>query len=318
MKELDFASAVRHLQAGELVVFATETVFGLGADAGNDQAVAKIYAAKSRPRFNPLIVHVGSVAQAKKLAHWNDRADQLAAAFWPGPLTLVLPRQTGSGVSAIVSAGAPTIALRCPAPKQARDLASGLVHGIAAPSANKSGALSPTRADHVRTAFADQPDIGFLPGEVPSVGLESTVVDLSGPAPLLLRQGAVTQDQLARLIGPIGAHEAYLEDFGDEQVKSPGQLRRHYAPPVPLILDQPNAGPGQALLAFGPAPPTEALVFNLSPEGDVVAAAARLFEGLHVLGGSGAQAICAMPIPREGIGLAINDRLARGAVPVGG
>ena len=315
MKTLDFEGAVAALRQGELVAFATETVFGLGADASQDAAVAAIYAAKSRPAFNPLIVHVGDQDQAREIAVWNDRAQALADAFWPGPLTLVLNRRPGTRLSAIVSAGAPTVALRCPEPEQARALAAALPLGIAAPSANKSGQLSPTRADHLSLAFADHPEIGLLPGEDPRVGLESTVVDISGPKAAILRKGSVTSDDLAAVIGPIGENEAYLEDFGDEQVSSPGQLKRHYAPPVPLLLNQSAAGPGQALLAFGPDAPAAEWVYNLSAQGDLIEAAARLFEGLHVLGGSGASAICAMPIPNEGIGMAINDRLRRGSVP---
>ena len=171
----------------------------------------------------------------------------------------------------------------------------------------------------MRQAFADQPQIGLLEGDQPFVGIESTVIDISGAQSLILRQGAVTKTQLMGVIGDIGGigeHETYLEDFGDEQVSSPGQLRRHYAPPIPLLLNQNQALPGQALLAFGAGPPNAPLVFNLSPKGDLVEAAAKLFEGLHVLSGSGASAIAAMPIPNEGIGRAINDRLQRGAVPL--
>lgn len=317
MKTHDLASAVTALEAGQLVVFATETVFGLGADAGQDAAVAAIYEAKGRPSFNPLIVHVGDVLQAQSLAEWNDRAEALAQAFWPGPLTLVLPRKATAKISPIVSAGSNTIALRCPQPEQARTLAGALASGIAAPSANKSGELSPTREKHVREAFVDQPGVGFLAGDRPAVGLESTVVDISGPQSLILRQGAVTRTQLTQILGEVGENAQYLEDFGDEQVSSPGQLRRHYAPRIPLLLNQAAAGPGQALLAFGSQVPAAEWVYNLSEAGDVVEAAARLFEGLHVLSGCGASAIAAMPIPREGIGVAINDRLQRGAVPLG-
>ena len=314
MEEVGLAEAIDHLCAGRLVVFATETVYGLGADAGQDRAVAAIYAAKRRPSFNPLIVHVAGVEQAKALAQWNDRADQLADAFWPGPLTLVLPRSAESGLSEIVSAGSPTVALRCPAPPQARALAAALAQGIAAPSANPSGQLSPTRPAHVWEAFGAQPDIAFLIGEDPDVGVESTVVDISGTKSALLRVGGVAQAQVEAMIGQVDLSEACLEDFSDEQVRSPGQLRRHYAPRVPLLLNQSQSGPGQALLAFGPDVPAAEWTFNLSERGDLVEAAARLFAGLHVLGGSGASAICAMPIPNQGIGLAINDRLRRGAV----
>ncbi len=317
MEEVGLADAIERLRAGRLVVFATETVYGLGADAGQDRAVAAIYAAKQRPSFNPLIVHVGSVEQAKSLAQWNDRAQQLAHAFWPGPLTLVLPRLAKSGLSEIVSAGSPTVAIRCPRPAQARELAAALPQGIAAPSANPSGQLSPTRAAHVWEAFHEQADMAFLPGDDPDVGLESTVIDISGPKAAILRAGGIAQAQIEAVIGEVGLNEAYLEDFSDEQVSSPGQLRRHYAPRVPLLLNQSQPGLGQALLAFGPEAPAAEWVFNLSEQGDLVEAAARLFAGLHVLGGSGASAICAMPIPNEGIGVAINDRLRRGAVPLG-
>ena len=316
MHSLDLKAAIAQLHAGGLVVFATETVFGLGADASQDAAVAAIYEAKDRPSFNPLIVHVGDALQAQSLGVWNGQAEALAQAFWPGPLTLVLPKKAGANISKIVSAGSPNLAIRCPQPLQARQLAAAFPNGIAAPSANKSGELSPTREKHVRMAFADQPEIGFLAGDRPAVGLESTVIDISGPRALILRQGAVTKMQLAEILGNVGEYERYLDDFRDEQVSSPGQLRRHYAPRVPLLLNQPSAGPGQALLAFGSQVPPAEWVFNLSERGDLIEAAARLFQGLHVLGGSGASAIAAMPIPVAGIGRAINDRLQRGAVPL--
>ena len=315
MRALNLKDAAAQIQAGELVIFATETVFGLGADAGQDAAVARIYEAKGRPSFNPLIVHVGDIVQAQTLVNWNGRAEALAQAFWPGPLTLVLPKKASAKVSNIVTAGSPNLAVRCPQPLQVRELAAATAAGIAAPSANRSGQLSPTREKHVREAFADQPHIGLLDGDRPAVGLESTVIDISGPQSLILRQGAVTQTQLAEVLGEVGENERYLEDFGDEQVSSPGQLRRHYAPRVPLLLNQTSCSPGQALLAFGPDVPTADWVFNLSETGDLVEAASRLFEGLHVLGGCGASAIAAMPIPKQGIGHAINDRLQRGAVP---
>ena len=313
MKQFTFDQAVAALAKGDLVVFATETVFGLGADAGNDAAVAKIYAVKGRPKFNPLIVHVGHMAHAARLAVWNARAQALAEAFWPGPLTLVLPRREGAKVSPIVTAGARTIAVRCPGAAQARALAACLPQGIAAPSANKSGLLSPSRAEHVR--LGDQPDLGILAGQEPTVGLESTVVDLSQPRAQILRHGGIVQRQIEAVIGQVQDPEVHLEDLSDEQVRSPGQLRRHYAPPIPLLLNRRSADPGQALLAFGPSVPPAPLVYNLSATGDLVAAAARLFEGLHVLSGSGADAIAAMPIPETGMGAAINDRLRRGAVP---
>lgn len=316
MEEVGLAAAIERLRAGRLVVFTTETVYGLGADAGQDSAVAAIYTAKQRPSFNPLIVHVGSIDQAQTLAQWNNRAEKLAEVFWPGPLTLVLPRLAKSGLSEIVSACSPTVAIRCPGPTQARELAAALPQGIAAPSANPSGQLSPTRAEHVWEAFGQQSDMAFLSGDDPEVGLESTVIDISGPKAAILRAGGVSKAQIETVIGEVGLNEAYLEDFSDEQVSSPGQLRRHYAPRVPLLFNQIQAGPGQALLAFGPDAPAAEWVFNLSERGDLVEAAARLFAGLHVLGGSGANAICAMPIPNEGIGVAINDRLRRGAVPL--
>ncbi len=317
MKQFTFDQAVAALGNGDLVVFATETVFGLGADAGDDAAVAKIYAVKERPRFNPLIVHVGDTAHAARLAVWNARAQALAETFWPGPLTLVLPRHEGAKVSPIVTAGARTIAVRCPGAAQARALAACLPQGIAAPSANKSGLLSPSRAAHVR--LGDEPDLGILAGQEPTVGLESTVVDLSQSSARILRHGGIVQHQIEAVIGEVQSQEAQLdahtEDLGDAQVRSPGQLRRHYAPPIPLLLNRRSAAPGQALLAFGPSVPPAPLVYNLSATGDLVAAAARLFEGLHVLSGSGACAIAAMPIPEEGMGVAINDRLRRGAIP---
>ena len=314
MKTLDFEQAVQAINKGDLVAFATETVFGLGADASQDKAVARIYTVKGRPSFNPLIVHVGNVAHASRLALWNDRAAALASLFWPGPLTLVLPLKDKAKLSAIVTAGARTVAVRCPADDQARDLAARIPMGIAAPSANKSGQLSPSREKHVRKSFVNFPEIGFLPGSIPVVGLESTVIDLSNPKAQILRHGGITQAQIERIIGPVHERPTYLEeDFADKKVSSPGQLRSHYAPSIPLFLNQSSAAPGHGLLAFGPKVPDAPWIYNLSSKGDVVEAASRLFEGLHVLSASGAQAISAMPVPNTGIGAAINDRLRRGA-----
>ena len=316
MQTLNFEQAVEALQNDQLVIFPTETVYGLGANAASDEAVARIYEAKGRPSFNPLIVHVSGQDQASTLGIWGHRAGALANAFWPGPLTIVLPQKSESKVSTIVTAGSENIALRCAAREQVRKLADKLPSGVAAPSANKSGLLSPSRAAHVMDSFNDVSWIGYLSGEEPNIGLESTVIDISGPNAQILRHGAVTKAQLERVIGQVTENQKYLEDFSDEQVSSPGQLRRHYAPPIPLFLNQLHVFPGQALLAFGSDVPNASLVYNLSYQGDLVEAASRLFEGLHVLSGSGADAICAMPVPNEGIGRAINDRLARGAVPL--
>jgi len=296
--------AAELLRAGHLVAFPTETVYGLGGDATNERAVAEIFAAKGRPRFNPLIVHVPGLTDAAKLAVFDDRARRLAAQFWPGPLTLVLLRR--SGLSLLCSAGLDTVAVRAPAHPVAQALLRETGRPIAAPSANRSGRVSPTEASHVAEELGDRTAMILDGGRTP-VGLESTVLDLYAESPILLRPGGVTAEQLTELLGPIAAPAAGL-------LRSPGMLANHYAPSLPLRLDAVQAQPGEALLAFGAeAPPGFAEVVWLSLTGDLAEAAANLFAMLHRLDRPPFTAIAVMPIPEHGLGRAINDRLRRAA-----
>jgi L-threonylcarbamoyladenylate synthase len=300
-------SAAELLKAGQLVAFPTETVYGLGGDATNERAVAEIFAAKGRPRFNPLIVHVPGLAEAEALAAFDDRARRTAGRFWPGPLTLVLRRRGDSGLSLLASAGLDTVAIRAPAHEVAQALLRETGRPIAAPSANRSGRVSPTEAAHVFEELGDRVGLILDGGRTP-VGLESTVLDLSGEAPALLRPGGVTLEQLTELLGPIAAPAA-------GQPKSPGMLASHYAPSLPLRLEVVGARPGEALLAFGLAPPGFAEVLWLSRTGDLAEAAANLFAMLRRLDRPPFTGIAVMPIPEHGLGRAINDRLRRAAAP---
>ncbi|MEK7819791.1 MAG: L-threonylcarbamoyladenylate synthase [Pseudomonadota bacterium] len=308
--------AARLVRAGRLVAFPTETVYGLGADATNDRAVAAIFAAKDRPRFNPLIVHVLDAAAARALVAFDVRFGILAAAFWPGPLTLVLKRAAACPVSKLASAGLDTLAVRVPDHPVARALLGATALPIAAPSANPSGRTSPTAAAHVAAMLSGKVDL-ILDGGPCRVGLESTVLDLSGPVARLLRAGAVLKEDIAeRLNAPVedATNEAAAD--GEERL-SPGQSLRHYAPSVPLRLNAGDVRPGEALLAFGPDAPRApaAAILNLSPTGDLIEAAANLFAMLHQLDRPGIAAIAVMAIPERGLGLAINDRLRRAAEP---
>jgi L-threonylcarbamoyladenylate synthase len=305
--------AARALRAGRLVAFPTETVYGLGALATDDRAVASIFAAKRRPRFNPLIVHVANRAGASALARWNDAAERLAARFWPGPLTLVLPRAPGSPLSLLASAGLDTVALRVPAHPLARALLEATDLPVAAPSANPAGEISPTTADHVANALGDRIDVILDGGPCP-IGLESTVVDLTGPAPRLLRPGGLVRSRIEAEIGPLVAAPAAAGK--DEAALSPGQQASHYAPARPVRLEARTVAADEALLAFGPQPLAgAAMVLNLSPAGDLEEAAANLFAMLRALDRPGIRAIAVMPIPRQDLGEAICDRLARAAAP---
>jgi L-threonylcarbamoyladenylate synthase len=304
------ARAAALLRAGRLVAFPTETVYGLGGDATNDRAVAAIFAAKARPRFNPLIVHVRDLAEAETLAIFNSPARHAAARFWPGPLTLVLPRHPGAGVSLLASAGLDTVAIRVPAHPVAQALLHETGRPIAAPSANRSGRVSPTEAVHVAEDLGDEVAM-ILDGGPTPVGLESTVLDLSGEAPALLRPGAVSLEALTELLGPIALPGLGLP-------KSPGMLASHYAPGLPVRIAAAEARPGEALLAFGPdAPHGFAQVLWLSRSGDLTEAAANLFAMLRRLDRPCFTGIAVMPIPEHGLGRAINDRLRRAAAPRG-
>ena len=304
----EIARAAERLRAGDLVAFPTETVYGLGADATNERAVADIFAAKGRPRFNPLIVHVPGLAEAEELAVFNPLAQRAAARFWPGPLSLVLPRCRNCGLALLANAGLDTVAVRAPSHHVAQVLLRETGRPIAAPSANRSGRVSPTEAAHVAEELGDC--VALILDDGPTaVGLESTVVDLSGPCPALLRPGAVTIEELTELLGPIGAPE-------HRAPRSPGMLASHYAPALPLRLGAMVAGPGEALLAFGPdAPSGFAETLWLSRSGDLAEAAANLFAMLRRLDRPPFAGIAAMPIPEQGLGRAINDRLRRAASP---
>jgi L-threonylcarbamoyladenylate synthase len=302
------ARAAQLLRDGRLVAFPTETVYGLGGDATNEHAVAAIFAAKGRPRFNPLIVHVPGLGEAEAIAVFDDRAQSVARHFWPGPLSLVLPRRAGSGVSLLACAGLDTVAVRAPAQPVAQALLQATGSPIAAPSANRSGRVSPTTAAHVAAELGDKVDLILDDGPC-TVGIESTVLDLTGPKPMLLRPGGVTVEQLSALLAKIETAD------GDMAApRSPGRLASHYAPNLPVRLNARDARPGEALLAFGPAAPSGfAEVVNLSPSADLTEAAANLFAMLRRLDRPEFTGIAVMPIPQRALGRAINDRLRRAA-----
>ena len=302
------ADAAGLIAAGKLVAFPTETVYGLGADATDDAAVAAIFAAKDRPAFNPLIVHFADAGRAAAAVAFDGRAEELARAFWPGALTVVLPRRPQCALSLLVSAGLESVAVRVPDHPVARALLERVQCPIAAPSANRAGRLSPTRAEHVAESLGAAVDL-ILDGGPCRLGIESTVIDLTGAAPALLRPGGVAAEEIEALIGPLGPPDA------GGAPKSPGLAGRHYAPARPLRLDAREARRGEALLAFGPGAPPHSL--NLSPTGDLAEAAANLFAMLRALDRAECAAIAVMPIPRSGLGRAINDRLHR-AAPAGG
>jgi len=296
-------AATQLLGAGQIVAIPTETVYGLAADAQNAEAVARIYAAKGRPDFNPLIVHVRNQKAAEKLGVFNANAQALAEAFWPGPLTLVLPLQPDAPIARAVTAGLPTIAIRCPAHPvmQALLLKSGL--SLAAPSANPSGSISPTRADHVLKGLGGAVPM-ILDGGSCSAGLESTIVAVRDDGWQILRPGPVTSEDIENVIGyaPLAAANGFIE--------APGQMASHYAPSKPVRLNVIASEPDVYLIGFGAIAGDD----NLSATGDLAQAAAHLFEALHTADASAAVAIAVAPIPHEGIGIAINDRLARAAV----
>jgi L-threonylcarbamoyladenylate synthase len=306
------AAVARCLAAGGLVAFPTETVYGLGADACNGEAVARLYAAKGRPVFNPLIAHVADLGAARRLGAFNADAERLAAAFWPGPLTLVLPRRPDCPVADLALAGLDSVALRVPAHPLAQALLKAFGGPIVAPSANRSGHVSPTSAAHVLADLRGRIDLLLDGGPCP-VGLESTIVAcLDGPT--LLRPGGVAREEIERVLG-----RALVVPPAQTAPLAPGMLASHYAPKARLRLNAETARAGEALLAFGAnAPPVNGAMLNLSARGDLVEAAANLFSHLRALDASGAKAIAVMPVPNEGLGEAINDRLARAAAPRGG
>lgn len=290
---------------GGLVAFPTETVYGLGADARNDMAVAAIYAAKGRPSFNPLIVHVADVAMVETYCDMTDVAHQLAAAFWPGALTLVLPLRVDAGISGLVTAGLATLAVRVPDHPIAQNLLAEFGGPVAAPSANPSGRISPTSAAHVIAGLSGRID-AIVDGGTCGVGVESTIVDCSGAMPLVLRAGGISTEALEACLG------ATLATPSDPATPSaPGQLLSHYAPQGSVRLNARHFDPHETGLGFGAVDAP----FNLSPTGDVVEAAANLFAMLHKLDAMGATHIAVSPVPDHGLGRAINDRLKRAAAP---
>jgi L-threonylcarbamoyladenylate synthase len=310
---IDRAAAL--LRAGEAVAFPTETVYGLGADATGGEAVARLFEIKGRPRFNPLIVHVAEPEAAEDLVVFDRRAEELAEQLWPGPLTLVLPRRAGSPLSLLVSAGLDSVAVRVPAHPVAQRLLQAAGLPVAAPSANRSGAVSPTDPRHVLAELGGRIPIIVAGGRSP-VGVESTVVDLTGPAPVLLRPGGVPRAALEARIGPLAA-PADAAGEGEAPRRSPGLLASHYAPSVPVRPDAREMREGEALLTFGPDLRKGDRVLNLSEGGDLAEAAANLFAMLRALDREGVAAIAVSPIPQEGLGEAINDRLRRAAARAG-
>jgi len=314
----DIEEAAALLCAGGLVAFGTETVYGLGADATNGQATAAIFAAKGRPRFNPLICHFPSAEAAFAHVLATETAHRLAAAFWPGPLTLVLPRAPGTQINLLASAGLDTLAIRVPASEAARALLQAAGLPIAAPSANRSGAISPTTAAHVLADLDGRIDAVLDTGPA-TIGLESTVLDLTGLTPFLLRPGGIPAEAIEALIGPIGRGIAPSAGEAPRGLRSPGLMASHYAPMLPLRLNATSVATTEALLAFGPSLANAALTSNLSETANLSEAAANLFAALRWLDAEGARlsltAIAAMPIPATALGAAINDRLQRAAAP---
>jgi L-threonylcarbamoyladenylate synthase len=312
--EAAVAAAARSLREGGLVAFPTETVYGLGADAGNAAAIARLYEAKGRPAFNPLIAHVSDLAAAQRIARFEAQALLLARAFWPGPLTLVLPKAPGYAVAELATAGLDTIAIRVPAHRIAREILRAFGGAVVAPSANLSGHVSPTTAAHVQNDLEGRIDL-IVDGGAVEVGVESTIVGCF-EAPMLLRPGGVPRGEIERVLGRALAQPPDDMDSDSAQPLAPGMLASHYAPRTPVRLNADRVEDGETLLAFGPdaISGTAAAVMNLSPHGDLAEAAANLFGYLRALDARGARAIAVMPIPHHGLGEAINDRLRRAAM----
>lgn len=308
-------AAAEVLKGGGLVAFPTETVYGLGADAGNPRAVAAVYAAKGRPSFNPLISHVPDVTAAAALGVFSDTAARLAGAFWPGPLTLVVPCRNLDAVCDLARAGLDTIALRVPSHPVALAFLRDAGRPVVGPSANRSGHVSPTTADHVASDLTGRIDMILDAGPAP-VGVESTIIDCSGAQPRLLRPGGIARADIERVLGRT-VPDAAPED--EERPQAPGRLASHYAPRARVRLEASSVAPGEALLTFGGIAPTgaeaAAVMLDLSPSGDLIEAAANLYGALRQLDARGADAIAVVPLPREGLGEAIADRLGRAAAP---
>jgi L-threonylcarbamoyladenylate synthase len=309
------AEAASILLAGGLVAFPTETVYGLGADATNPEAIARLYEAKERPAFNPLIAHLSGISAAREVGRFNDTAILLAEKFWPGPLTLILPAAENCTVCELARAALPTVALRVPAHPVAHSLLKAAGRPIAAPSANHSGHVSPTTADHVISDLRGRID-AVLDGGSTQLGLESTIIDCSSEQPALLRPGTISRAAIETVLGaPLTDAPSHHEGAP----VAPGQLPSHYATSAKLRLDATEVELGEALLAFGEPLPKDAdraaFTLDLSPSGNLVEAAANLFSHLRALDATGAPSIAVAPIPRHGLGEAIRDRLMRAAAP---
>ena len=314
--EAALAAAVRCLAGGGLVAFPTETVYGLGADATNPAAIARLYQAKGRPAFNPLIAHVGDLAAAREIGRFDAAATRLAEAFWPGPLTLVLPKTPDCAVADLATAGLDTVAVRVPEHPVAREILRRFGRPVVAPSANLSGHVSPTTAAHVQGDLKGRIDL-IVDGGAVAVGVESTIIGCF-EAPMLLRPGGLPRADIERVLGRTLLQPPEDADNDTGQPLAPGMLASHYAPRTRVRLNATGIEPNEALLAFGSHPVSgidaAAAVMNLSAEGDLSEAAANLFGYLRALDAKGARAIAVMPIPDDGLGEAINDRLRRAAV----
>lgn len=306
----DINIAITKLLNGDVISFPTETVYGLGADCTHDQAVEKIFTLKGRPSFNPLIIHVSNLDHALKYGEFNRSALRLAQAFWPGPLTLVVPLRPNTFISKRVTAGLNTIAIRVPNHSVALKLLDQYPNPIAAPSANKSGYISPTKYEHVYDEFKD--DIFIVPGDQSCVGLESTIIDCSEEKIAILRPGSITKNDIETFFGI-----SISEKSSVEAIKAPGQLKHHYSPLLPVRLNATSLLPNEALLTFGETTLTAQTMLNLSPEGSLDEAAANLFDFLRALDKSNdsINQIAISPIPNIGVGMAINERLKRAAAP---
>jgi L-threonylcarbamoyladenylate synthase len=314
--EAEVATAARCLEEGGLVAFPTETVYGLGADAANPAAIARLYQAKGRPSFNPLIAHVGDIQAATRIARFNAIATTLARAFWPGPLTLVLPKTRDCAVADLATAGLDTIAVRVPAHPVALAILRAFGGPVVAPSANLSGHVSPTNAEHVHSDLMGRIDL-IVDGGAVAVGVESTIVGCFD-APMLLRPGGLPRGEIERVLGRALLQPPQDADNDSGQPLAPGMLASHYAPRTPVRLNAERMEAGEALLAFGPRTVADvdasSAVMNLSARGDLNEAAANLFGYLRALDSKGARAIAVMPVPHHGLGEAINDRLRRAAM----
>jgi L-threonylcarbamoyladenylate synthase len=311
-RQAGLIAATKALAAGEPVGMPTETVYGLAADAASDRAIARIFAVKGRPRFNPLIVHLGSIEDATEIAVFSASARRLAQAFWPGPLSLVLPKRRPVRIAELVTAGLDTVAVRMPAHPVARDLIDAFGGPVAAPSANRSGHVSPTTAAHVAAELGDAVACILDAGRC-RVGLESAIVGFAGDEVVLLRSGGITRQAIEKVLG-----RRLASPDDPSKVTAPGMLVSHYAPKSRVRLGANHVQLGEALIAFGAALPENAsaavAAINLSPSGDLIEAAANLFSALRALDDK-ASTIAVMPIPDEGLGEAINDRLRRAAAP---